>query len=303
MNKLSLNYQRQFEERLIFDKSIFKSIDPRAKLHNQIKGNPLSSAASCLNVIGSLANRPDNLMKYLNSFGLEIETVFEFPSGADIEGLVYNDRGYVIFEWIGPQFSPICEKGGGRGLNRTSIDAFLITRIRGKITQLFIEWKFTEGISRPLVLNRFAGNTGLERLRRYSTVLASWRKTDKFPFKFKEKDGFGLYDFSADHLYQLLRMTLLARSTIGIIIGEYEIEDYRIVHLSHSMNDEIDILHGKYLSNSPGLLRYSGMKFHDAWKDILTASEKKRFIGGHWDTALNLIKDEELRDYLIERYG
>lgn len=302
MDKLSLNYQKRFIDKLIYDQRVFDNIDPQVKLHEETKDNPLSSTASCLNVLGSLMSKPEELKRFLNHFSLNIDSIIEFPSNSDVGGQVYKDRGFVVFEWIGPKKSSINEKGGGRGQNRTSIDAYVIAKIRGTITQLLIEWKFTEGKSHPLVIERFSGNKGLERLKRYSSVLLSLRGKEIFPFNFNEESGIGLYDFSVDHLYQLLRMTLLAKTTTPIRIGTLEIKDYRIVHLTHSMNNDINILHEKYLSASPGLKKYSGQRLHDVWKEILTPFEKSRFASGHWDDAIEDISNESLRKYLMERY-
>lgn len=302
MDKLSFDYQKQFSNKLLYNNKIFDNIDPTVKLHKETEGNPLSSSAACLNVLGSLVNNPEELKRFLNNFNLDIQDIIEFPSGANVDGLIYNDKGYVVFEWVGPKESPINEKGGGRGQNRTSVDSFVIAEIQGKITQILIEWKFTEGKSSSLVLGRFSGNKGLERLRRYSEVLVPLRHKEIFPFNFDKEGGIGLYDFSVDHLYQLLRMTLLAKTTTPIQIGDIKIEDYRVVHLSHSKNEQIEILHDKYLTYSPGLQKYSGWKLYEFWSTILSTYEKNKFCGGHWDTVLGSIKDDKLRDYLIERY-
>jgi hypothetical protein len=189
MNKLSMDFQKQFATNLLFDPSVLERIDPAVKLHDETLRHPLSSSAACINVIGSLSKRPDGLIKFLRFFGLEIEELLEFPSGVSFGDRIYRDSGYAVFEWIGPLKSPINEPGGGRGLNRTSIDAFVVGRINGKITQILIEWKFTEGLSRPLVLGRFCGKKGVERLKRYSPILAELRKRDDFPFDFDEEYG------------------------------------------------------------------------------------------------------------------
>jgi len=308
--KLTVDFQRQFIPQLIFDESVFQRIDPTAKLHEETKGHPLSSCAACLNVIGSMANDPAELTQFLGSFGLEIEELYEFPSPVCFEGLTYRDKGYAIFEWIGPKDSPINEKGGGRGQNRTSVDAFVLARIKGKITQLLIEWKFTEGFSRELALGRFCGGKGIERLKRYSLVLADLRKRGELPFDFEEeyrtsspKSRVGIYDFSPDHLYQLLRMTLLAKMTTGRTLGKYTLEDYRVVHLTHSQNERVNILQPEYLEFSPGLQRFSKRCVHDVWKELLSARERERFICGHWDTAIRHVKNDKLRLYLAERYA
>jgi len=302
MDKLSYDFQNTYREKNIYDPTVFNNIDSVVKIHDQAYDNPLSSAASCLNVLGSMAQMPDDLLPYLNSFGLNIQKLIPFPSSADVGGETYKDTGYVIFEWIGPKVSPINEKGGGRGLNRTSVDAYVLAVIDGKITQLIIEWKFTEGKSRPLALERFSGLRGIERLRRYSTILAEMRNGKSFPFNFEDEKGIGLYDFSVDHLYQLLRMTLLAKTTTPITIGDMKVEDYRVVHLTHSKNDDINILYEKYLDFSPGLKKYSGRQLHEVWKEILSPSEKNKFIGAHWDEAIKNISNNSLMKYLSERY-
>ncbi len=234
MNKLSLNFQQQFPQKIIYDESVFDRIDQSVKIHSEAKRHPLSSAAACLNVLGSIGTRPSELKKFLNSFGLGIDEIIEFPSGAEIGGFKYHDRGCVVFEWIGPKKSPLNERGGGRGHNRTSIDAYVLGRIDGKVTQILIEWKFTEGDSRPLALGRFSGCKGIERLRRYSNVLAQLRRKKELPFQFEVKyngnvhSAIGLHDFSPDHIYQLLRMTLLAKKTTPISIGNHPVTDHRV---------------------------------------------------------------------------
>ena len=302
MDKLTFEHQNQFKDRLIYDPTVFECIDPHVNLHEETKGNPLSSAAACLNVLGSLMHQPEELKNFFNQFGLEIETIYPFPSNCNVEGRNYSDSGYVIFEWVGPKESPINEGFGARGKYITSIDAFVIAKIEGKITQLLIEWKFTEGKSRALTLDRFSGTKGIERLSRYSRILTKLRNKKEFPFNFSEEGGLGLFDFSADHLYQLLRMTLLAKTTTPIVIGDINVEDYRIVHLSHSANNEIEILHDKYLQSSPGLKKYAGKKLYDVWNEILSPYEREKFKYGHWADAIKNIKDNELRTYLNTRY-
>ena len=302
MDKLCKEFQNAYLGKNIYDSAVFNHIAKSVNIHGEARKNPLSSAASCLNVLGSIAQKPDNLLPYLNSFGLNIQKLIPFPTGAKVGGEIYKDTGYVIFEWIGPKESPINERGGGRGLNRTSIDAYTLAMIDGKVTQLVIEWKFTEGKSRPLALERFSGLRGIERLRRYSSVLVEMRSGKSFPFRFEDEQGIGLYDFSADHLYQLLRMTLLAKTTTPITIGDIDVEDYRVVHLTHSKNDDINILYDKYLNFSPGLKKYSGQQLHEVWKDILSPSDKSKFIGAYWDEAIKNIPNNSLMKYLSERY-
>ena len=173
-----------------------------------------------------------------------------------------------------------------------------------------IEWKFTEGISRALTIGRFCGLRGNERLRRYSDVLASLRKKKSFPFQFAEEyhsaqpmSWLSLADFSIDHLYQLMRMTLLGIKTVNLSIGDLVIEDYRILHLTHSQNDMTNILQPKDLKFSPGLQSYVNQDVHAVWKSILSDAAKHRFFHGYWNTELDQITDPHLYDYLNKRYA
>ena len=165
-----------------------------------------------------------------------------------------------------------------------------------------IEWKFTEGESRPIVLNKFAGLRGVERIRRYASVLAEMRGSD-FPFAFADEKGLGIQDFSTDHLYQLMRMTLLARKTTPLDIGPLHVEDYRIAHLSHSGNSKINVLQPEYAQYCPGLQSQVGKNLHEVWSSLLAPEEREKFISGYWDQGLSAIRNPELREYLQTRYG
>jgi hypothetical protein len=310
VNKLDKDFQNRFSDNLIFDGTVMGRIDPAAKLHEETLRHPLSSSAACLNVIGSISCDPEELQRFFASFKLDVEELYEFPHGVTFGGRTYHDKGYVVFEWVGPGHSPINELGGGRGHLRTSVDAFVLARVNHKTTQILIEWKFTEGLSSGLALGRFCGGEGIERLSRYSQVLADLRKHHDLPFEFEEeyqpdhlRSEVGLYDLSPDHMYQLLRMTLLAKKTLGMRLGDYALEDYRIVHLTHSQNDQINILHREYLKFSPGLMQFSGQQLHDVWRSLLSTNEKERFVCGHWDKAITILRDDKLRSYLIERYA
>jgi hypothetical protein len=98
-------------------------------------------------------------------------------------------------------------------------------------------------------------------------------------------------------------MTLLAKTTTGMDLGKDTLQDYRIVHLTHSQNDRINTLHSEYLVLSPGLKRFSGHQLHDVWKSLLSPGDKEKFFSGHWDKAISIIENNELRTYLTERYA
>jgi hypothetical protein len=94
MDKLTLEYQEQFKDHLIYDPAVFERIDKRVKLHEETQRHPLSSSAACLNVLGAMSLDPNGLRAYLNSFDLGIEEVLKFPSPVECGGLVYTDQGY-----------------------------------------------------------------------------------------------------------------------------------------------------------------------------------------------------------------
>lgn len=104
--------------------------------------------------------------------------------------------------------------------------------------------------------------------------------------------------------YQLLRMTLLAKLTTPLELGGgLKIQDYRVVHLSHSKNTCLNLLSPKQLSYCPGLSHCAGENLHEAWKDfVLSEAESEKFRFGYWDEAVNVISDGALKDYLMERY-
>ena len=101
MDKLTKEFQNQFKDRLIYDESVFYNVDSHVKLHDETKGHPLSSAAACINILGSLMFKPEELIIFLNYFGLEIEEFYEFPTNANVGGRNYADKGYVVFEGTG----------------------------------------------------------------------------------------------------------------------------------------------------------------------------------------------------------
>lgn len=222
---------------------------------------------------------------------------------ATVGGRRYDDSGNIVFEWVGPKESPLGEKGG-RGLNRTSIDAYVLGIVKGKITQLLIEWKFTETYNSPLSAKIFSGIAGNERLRRYSICLAKLRKGHDFPFRMTYEGGFGLSDLCYEPFFQLLRMTLLAKLTTPFKFDSgLVVQDYRILHLSHSKNSGLNKVTTAHMDFSPGLRRYSGKSLHEVWKDnILTNTEAKKFCCGYWDQAIKVISDNKLKSYLSNRY-
>lgn len=297
--KLTHIYQDKWQSNNLFDPTfITENVSQKVKTHQAIT-SPLSSAAACLNVLGNLNSNIIDLKNYLNSFGLGIEEILPFPTGTNIKGEFYDDKGPVVFEWIGPKVSPLYENSGGRGHNRTSVDAYVLALIDNKLTQIFIEWKFNESYSGK---SKFIGDQGIERLRRYSSVMANMRRNN--PFNINDKSKLGLYDFGYEPFYQLLRNTLLARATTPLPINDYLIEDYRILHLTHSQNKKLNVIREKHTIYTPGLQSEVGKQIHDVWSNtILSPDERIHFYAGFWDKSLNNLSEGPLKDYLVERYS
>ncbi len=306
MNKLCKEYQVKYKSRQYYDKNVINDISSGVKLHKEID-SPMSSAASCINVLGNIKKDKVGLCKFLNYFKLNVEKILDFPTGVNVGREIYDDKGPVVFEWIGPKSSPIKEIGGSRGQRKTSIDALVLAIIDNKITQVFIEWKFTEKYPGEKEYNicKFAGKKGNERLCRYSAVLADLRNRDDFPFNMMENGGLGLYDFSYEPYYQLMRITLLAKMTTPLCNdASIKIEGYKVLHLTHSCNSDLNVLRTDHLKYSPGLQKYAGKDLHETWKNhILSKKESANFCHGYWDKALATVCDLDLKKYLMERYG
>jgi hypothetical protein len=305
VNKLSLDYQKRWADKhkQFFDRSVLNDIDlDHVTLHSEVD-NPMSSQASCLNVMGYLNRYPDNIKSFFSNFSINITNVIDFPTGVNVGGEIYNDKGPIIFEWIGPRRSPIHERSGGRGTLRTSIDAYLLATLDNKVTQLLIEWKFSENYNSEGYTHKFAGIQGNERLRRYSSVIATLRREQKMPFNLSSK--LGLYDLAYEPYYQLLRMTLLAKMTMHLRLTEgLWIQDYKIIHLVHSANDSLKSLNIGNVKYSPGLRRFVGRGIHDIWKnEILTHAESQHFVFGYWNKVIPHLSESEYKNYLVERYG
>ena len=300
MNKLKDDFQKKYSKKQFVYKNIRKGISTNVKLHVELM-HIRSSAASCLNVLVYLNRNRNDIIPFFNQIGLNIQKVIDFPQNVVYGGEKYDDEGPIIFEWIGPKKSPINEKGSSRGQNRTSIDSYMLAKVNEKITQLLIEWKFTETYNSVSYTHKFGGKKGIERLRRYSDTLTELRKGN-FPFKFKNEDKIGLYDFSYEPLYQLLRMTLLARMTTPTNLSSLRIDDYKIIHLTHSENNDLNFLSEAHLKYSPGLKRFIGNSLHDTWLELLDDKEKEHHIMGFWNKALNVLSTNKDKEYLVQRY-
>ena len=309
-NVLSKEYQENFTKKNLFSNEIYRIFKLGGiKLHKGIT-SPLSSQASCFNFWYPFIqeDRKVELKKILHCLGLDVDEVLTIQPNSMFEDTLYKDGGNVIFEWIGPQKSPIGEENGFlRGHHRTSIDAYILAKINGKVTEILIEWKFTESYISKSNTGKFLGAKGIERLARYSPIIARDRNSKKeILFKMSNIDNWGLYDVCYEPLYQLLRQHMLGQETVGMRFGDYLIEDYIVMHLSHSANKKLNILTEKQCEYSKGLEKYVGQELHTIWDKLLNKSQKQRFIGAYWDKCLSDFKpNEDLCSwylYMVKRY-
>jgi hypothetical protein len=300
--KLKAEYQSSFPQSSRLTPGSFAFLAPSLDLRYGALANPLSGGRACCEVLAPLADDPASLRLFLRALGIDAECVLPFPSGIELGGELYADQGWVVFSWIGPRALTLNENFGDRAHRRTCACAFLLALIDGRVTQLLVDWSFAEGMGLPIERNVFGGFRGLERLRRYSSLLCGLRGKN-FPFFFSDEGGVGLASLSSEPLHRLLWLTLLAKLTTPIRIGDIAVEDYRVVHLAHSRNPAVD-LHAPAMSSRRGRRAKDGApSLHDAWRGILSPSERRKFIGAYWDEALDALPEGELRSYLSERYA
>lgn len=100
----------------------------------------------------------------------------------------------------------------------------------------------------------------------------------------------------------MLRMTLLAKMTTPMSLDNVKIDDYRFIHLTHSDNDDINILDMVKTKSFSGLQRHEGHSIHQTWFELLSDSERSKFYHGYWNQGISSIKNTKLRDYLSQRY-
>ncbi|HSA05991.1 MAG TPA: hypothetical protein P5556_02300 [Candidatus Gastranaerophilales bacterium] len=310
MNVLSKDYQQKWQGNNLLTPKMWELFRKnRIKAHNGIN-NPISSQACCMNFWYPFITeeQKENLRDFLEVFGIKAQKILTFKPNSTFYDCIYPDSGNVLFEWIGPIRSPIGENDGYmRGHQRTSIDAYILAKINNRVTQILIEWKFTESYSSRHNTGKFLGAKGIERLARYAPIIAKYREWGKeILFNLDEIDYWGLYDICYEPFYQLLRQHLLAQETLGRRFGDYYIEDYIIMHLSHSQNHKLNILTENQAEYSKGLAKHVGREIHEIWHGLLSNGHKNKFIGEYWDLCFQKYKiPPELNcwgDYISERY-
>ena len=97
-------------------------------------------------------------------------------------------------------------------------------------------------------------------------------------------------------------MTLLARMTTPTNLNSLRIDDYKIIHLTHSENKKLNLLSEPHLRYSPGLKEFIGNSLHDTWIELLDDQEKEHHVMEFWNKALNVLSTNEDKEYLVQRY-
>jgi len=99
---------------------------------------------------------------------------------------------------------------------------------------------------------------------------------------------------------------MLGQETLGTKFGDYYIEDYIVMHLTHSKNTKLNILTADKTEYGIGLKKHIGKDLHEIWSSLLSKGHKKRFVGAYWDECFKKYKaPPELQDwykYINERY-
>jgi hypothetical protein len=83
--------QQPYQDRQFYNEQVKAGISKHVKLHDAIE-NPASSAAACLNVLGYLNQHPQFIQPFSRHFGLDIDEVIEFPTGANLGASTWRIR-------------------------------------------------------------------------------------------------------------------------------------------------------------------------------------------------------------------
>ena len=233
---------------------------------NEPTGHLLSSQIACVNHLFSLRQRPDLATAVLKA--IDPEVIF-----ADI----VND-GLVDFEFIGSK-QYLKERAFTRGINCTSVDAFMIGRTEdGKKRAFLIEWKYTETYQPE---NKYIP----ERAKVYDHLITA---ADS-PFNPIEPSALYWEPF-----YQLMRQTLLACQISKH--RDHGCTSYRHVHVVPAQNTELTLR-----VTAPAL---SGPDITAAWKNVL--KEPGLFIGANPEALILPLAAERdtkaIMSYLQKRY-
>ena len=200
---------------------------------NEPSGHMLSSQVACINHLYFLRQRPDLATAVLRAIDTEV-----------VEAEIVDD-GCIEFEFIGTD-QYLAERSFSRGINCTSIDAFMIGRTRDCGRRAFlIEWKYTETCA---PVDKYIP----ERAVVYDHLITAANS----PFSPNVERELYFEPF-----YQLMRQTLLACKIVEN--SDHRCTSYRHIHVVPEDNY-------KFRGNvtSPKL-KLKGATVSEAWSAVL----------------------------------
>lgn len=257
-------------------------------------GHILSSQIACLNHLFPLRKDRDAVLSIAKTICPEIEDVLKI--GNDTE------PAYISFEVVSDK-DYLNEIYSTRGSNCTSVDALIVSKIKGKTIMLPIEWKYTEFYNNTdkstensdrKSPNHKKGDEakGKERLERYC-----YNDKNRLIDNSKQLKSLSNYRNSVyffEPFYQLMRQTLWTEQVIANKTTEtIKADDFIHVHVIPSENKSL--LQKKY--------KCSNKNMEETWRDCLQNQEKYKIISPK-DLLKNVDKNkyQELIDYLKTRY-
>ena len=207
----------------------------RGGIENEPTGHLLSSQVACVNHLFGLRQRPD------------LATAVLAAIDPDVIAAEMIEDGLVAFEFIGAK-QRLQERAFTRGTNCTSVDAFMIGRLKnGSRLAFLIEWKYTETYGSE---DKYIP----ERAKVYDHLIAA----SDSPFEPIEPKTLYVEPF-----YQMMRQTLLGWQMSKH--EDYGCTSYRHVHVVPVGNTEF-----ASRVTAPML---TGTNVSEAWKSVLKVPE------------------------------
>ena len=163
---------------------------------NNPSGVLLSSQIHCLNHLFALRKDKDAILSIVN-YATKMDFDEILPSIIDDDGYLSFEFAYHNDELLGEN-----DKGWGRGVLCTSIDAMILAHKGNDIWLIPIEWKYTETYEKE-------DKTCSERLERYEELI---KKSNQLTMPKNGKIPHSIY--FQEPCYELMRQTLLTEQMI-----------------------------------------------------------------------------------------
>lgn len=253
---------------------------------NRPSCHTLSSQIACLNHLFAIKNDKDAVLSLLNGIRDEFEEVL--PVACDTE------PAFIGFEVVSKD-DHLNEKTATRGSNCTSVDAFILARLRGSDRKWLIpiEWKYTESYENLDKSNEDRANEpkgtngkGKERLKRYSELINE-------SAQLKSLESYAGSVYYQEPFYQLMRQTLWAENVVKHKSTEIlQADDFLHIHVIPEANK--DLLEKYY--------KVSGKHMEETWRGMLIDQGKYIIVSPRALMSPVATRYPELIDYLSKRY-